>query len=149
MRVSVAWRISRFSAVGLLGTGVQLAVLVLLLGAGANYLAATAAAVECAVLHNFAWHRRFTWRDRMAKHWREKLLRLFRFQLSNGAISMVGNVILMRLLVGYLRIPALAANVLAIAACFAANFLVSDKWVFARGQADATRRMHQEISIGV
>ncbi len=38
------------------------AALTLLLGP--HYLVATALAVEMAVLHNFFWHRRWTWADR-------------------------------------------------------------------------------------
>ncbi len=54
-----------FNGVGLLGVGVQLAMLTLMTdGLGVHYLAATAIAVEAAVLHNFFWHQRFTWRDR-------------------------------------------------------------------------------------
>jgi len=52
----------KFNAVAGLGIGVQLGVLALLAGAcGINYLAATVIAVETAVLHNFAWHERYTW----------------------------------------------------------------------------------------
>ena len=56
-----------FNGVGALGVIVQLAVLALLVhGASVHYLVATAIAVEAAVLHNFAWHQRWTWRDRPA-----------------------------------------------------------------------------------
>ncbi|HZA35631.1 MAG TPA: GtrA family protein, partial [Vicinamibacterales bacterium] len=54
-----------FAGVGLMGFGVQVAVLGLLTaGAGLATAAATAIAVEAAVLHNFVWHERWTWRDR-------------------------------------------------------------------------------------
>ncbi len=33
-----------------------------------RYLIATALAVEAAVLHNFFWHERWTWADRVARH---------------------------------------------------------------------------------
>jgi len=46
-------------------------------------------------------------------------------------ISLVGNLLLMRLFVGWLDFPVLAANVLTIAVCALANFAVSDRWVFA------------------
>ena len=57
--------------------------------------------MELTVLHNFLWHERFTWADRTGKfhrflHAREWPARLFRFNLSNGAISMVGNLALMK-----------------------------------------------------
>ena len=51
----------RFGAVGALGVLVQLGALAALAGwLGCNYLLATACAVETAVLHNFAWHERWT-----------------------------------------------------------------------------------------
>jgi len=58
-------RFVRFNAVGAAGIGVQLSVLWLLTGvAHLHYLPATFAAVTLAVMHNFMWHRRWTWGDR-------------------------------------------------------------------------------------
>ena len=55
----------KFNLVGGIGIGVRLAALALLVGLlKMNYLWATALAVEAAVLHNFVWHERYTWRDR-------------------------------------------------------------------------------------
>jgi putative flippase GtrA len=64
MQLFTRW--AAFNAVGLAGVAVQLACLALLVHAGSHYLAATALAVEAAVLHNFLWHQRWTWRDRPA-----------------------------------------------------------------------------------
>jgi putative flippase GtrA len=50
-----------FNGIGLLGVGVQLATLAVMINRlGMHYLAATAIAVEAAVLHNFFWQQRFT-----------------------------------------------------------------------------------------
>ena len=55
----------RFNAVGLAGVIVQLGVLAALTRfAGWHYLPATLVAVELTLLHNLAWHERWTWRDR-------------------------------------------------------------------------------------
>ena len=62
-----------------------------------HYLLVTAAAIEVTLLHNFVWHVLYTWRDR--RGYLEVLGSLLRFHLSNGVISMVGNLALMRLLV--------------------------------------------------
>ncbi len=52
----------RFNAVGLAGIVVQLAALAALKQwTDLPVLAATAIAVEIAVLHNFYWHERWTW----------------------------------------------------------------------------------------
>ena len=126
-----AWRATgkrwcRFSLVGVIGIGMQLSVLAALTAAGVHYLLATALAVEAAVLHNFAWHQNFTWSDRSGG----ALGRLARFHLANGAISMVGNMALMRLLVGYWGLPTLPANVGSVAVCSLLNFLAADRLVF-------------------
>ena len=126
------WRWLKFNSVGAIGVGVQLAVLTLLAGRlGANYLVATALAVETAVLHNFMWHEKWTWADRLGTSgWRGRLGRLLQFNLTTGAVSIVGNLVFMRVFVGMLDIHFLAANLMTIATCSILNFLVSDRIVF-------------------
>lgn len=112
----------RFNAVGALGAVVQLAVLALLRGwLGINLALATALAVEAAILHNYFWHRRWTWPDRRGS--------LLRFHLSNGGISLPGNVALTAAIVST-GLHYAAANLLAIAVCAAANFLAAHVWAF-------------------
>lgn len=126
-------RFCKFNFVGGMGVLVQFTALFFLKGVlQMNYLAATAIAVEAAVVHNFLWHEQFTWRDRtrFTPEWRRSMLRLLRFNLTNGTISMLGNVALMHRLVGQLRMNYLLANAIAITLCSLANFLVSDRWVF-------------------
>jgi putative flippase GtrA len=60
------------------------------------------------------------------------LVRLVKFNFTNGTVSVVGNVVFMRWLVGDLGLPLVVANVLAIAACGVINFVVSDRVVFRR-----------------
>jgi putative flippase GtrA len=127
---STGWRWCKFSLVGAIGILVQLGILALLTAAGLHYLAATVLAVEAAVLQNFAWHQNFTWSDREGG----TMGRLARFHASNGAISILGNLALMRLLVGSLGMPQLPANLLSITACFAANFFAADRLVFLAGR---------------
>jgi putative flippase GtrA len=123
----------RFNAVGLLGIGIQLVSLTALKQyAGLHYLAATALAVESAILHNFIWHNHWTWADRKAARKGSVIVLLGKFNLSNGAISIVGNLLLMGLLVGLLDIQYLAANLMAIMACSLVNFLICDRFVFGR-----------------
>lgn len=121
----------KFNLVGAIGIGVQLGVLALLRGGlGMDYLLATALAVEAAVVHNFIWHERFTWADRGSLTLAQSLGRLLRFNLTTGAVSIAGNLVLMRLLVGGAGLPFLPANLLSIAGCSLANFLLSDRVVF-------------------
>jgi putative flippase GtrA len=126
VRTSVRWL--KFNAVGVIGIAVQLLVLTALrTGLHFNYLPATALAVEAAVIHNFVWHERFTWADRGRCG---SLARFVKFNLTTGMLSILGNLLLMRVLVGNLHLPYLAANVIAVAACSILNFLVSDGFVF-------------------
>jgi putative flippase GtrA len=123
----------KFNVVGGIGIIVQFVALFLLKGVlHFNYLAATAIAVEAAVVHNYAWHEQFTWADRVQPSWSDSLPRLLRFNLSNGAVSILGNLALMKVMVGPGRLNYLLANALAISLCSVANFLVSETWVFER-----------------
>jgi len=127
-------RMLKFSAVGAVGIAVQFIVLFGLVKLHIDYLIATAMAVESAIVHNFLWHQQFTWSDRDGKHWPVMVKRLFRFHLSNGVISLTGNLLMMRLLVGVLGFSVVIANGFAILACSGANFMVSDCWVFSPGR---------------
>ena len=128
-----------FNGIGLVGVGVQLAVLTLMTeGLGVHYLAATAIAVEAAVLHNFVWHQRITWRDRPrespdtspSQSMRCNVDRLVRFHALNGAVSLAGNFALVALLTGAAGMPVVGANLVAIASCSLLNFFASDLLVF-------------------
>lgn len=121
----------KFNFVGGIGIGVQFAALfVLKTVLGFDYLFATAFAVEAAVVHNFVWHEQFTWADRVRRSWGRSFARFVRFNVTTGAVSIVGNLALMRVMVGEGHMNYLVANAIAIALCSLANFLVSDGWVF-------------------
>jgi putative flippase GtrA len=122
-------RFWRFNGVGVAGFAVQLVILALLVRAGVHYLMATAIAVEAAVLHNFLWHQRWTWSDRPAEGI-ARLERLWRFHILNGLVSLAGNLVMMRVLVGVLGIHPVIANVAAVLACALVNFTASDRLVF-------------------
>jgi putative flippase GtrA len=97
---------------------------------GLDYLLGTGLAVEMAVIHNFLWHERFTWADRQAVRPMQSLVRLVKFNVSNGAVSIIGNLVTMRLLVGELGFNYFASNLLAIIVCSPVNFLLGDRFVF-------------------
>ena len=128
----------KFNLVGGMGIAVQFTALFLLKTVlHFNYLAATAIAVEAAVVHNFVWHEQFTWVDRTKSNgshprWRRSLPRLLRFNLTNGAVSILGNLALMKVMVGQGHMNYLLANAIAITLCSVANFVVSETWVFER-----------------
>ena len=131
IRTSIFLRWLRFNLVGGIGIAVQLGLLFLLKNAvHFNYLAATALAVEATVIHNFLWHERYTWADRVRLTWRDSLPRLLRFNLTNGAVSIAGNLGLMKLMVDMGHMNYLVANAIAIALCSLVNFIVSNEYVF-------------------
>jgi putative flippase GtrA len=118
----------KFNAVGAGGIAMQLAALAALKSAlHLDYLAATALAVEAAVVHNYFWHERFTWADRTSgPSW----ARFAKFNLTTGFFSIAGNVLVMKVLVGGAHLNYFVANILTIATCSIVNFLVSDRFVF-------------------
>lgn len=125
-RTGLRW--VKFNAVGAGGILVQLAVLaVLKSGFRLDYLLATAVAVEAAVIHNYFWHERFTWADRTGGN---SWTRFAKFNLTTGLFSILGNVLVMRVLVGGAHLNYFVANLLTIATCSIVNFLVSDRFVF-------------------
>ena len=130
MNAVVRW--GKFNLVGAMGMAMQLAALAAINHcAPGHYLYATAAAIEIAVLHNFVWHLHYTWRDRRGG---SAMVQLVRFHLSNGLVSMVGNLALMRVLVEGARVPVLVANGIAVLCCSVANFCLGNCWAFAAGK---------------
>jgi putative flippase GtrA len=128
--VSVFLRWCKFNLVGAMGMGVQLASLAFFnRWTGGYYLVATAAAIEITLLHNFVWHLHYTWRDRREDS--ALVAQFVRFHLSNGSVSMLGNLAVMPILVREMRIPLLVANSIAILCCSIVNFCLGDQWAFA------------------
>ena len=124
-----------FCAVGALGIAVQLGALHFLIHyLRVHYLAATFLAVEAAVLHNFVWHKRWTWANRNIAGFKETLKRLALFHLTNGIVSITGNLLWMRFLVGTMGWNYLPANMTTIAAGALLNFWAGDRIVFRAGK---------------
>jgi putative flippase GtrA len=128
------WLVS--CCVGGMGIAVQLSTLAALTAVvGLHYLPATGLAVEAAILHNFLWHEHWTWSDRAAQDTPGRWRRLGRFHITNGVISLCGNLVAMHLLVGTGKLNYTLANIISIALCSVLNFLASDRLVFTRRPA--------------
>jgi putative flippase GtrA len=124
-------RLARFNLVGLLGAAWQLLLIsVLTKSFHLPAVAATPIAVEIAVLHNFIWHERFTWRDRRVGSIRQTILRLARFHAGNGLVSLIGNTGVMYVLVERAKAPVALSATAAILFCSLANFMIADRWVY-------------------
>lgn len=117
---------ARFNAVGVAGFAVQLGVLVFLHRAGLPLWMATIITVEAAVLHNFAWHERWTWRHVKAG---TRSSRLARFHLSNGLISLAGNAMIVHALANA-GVTIATASLMAALTCALLNFAAAHLWVF-------------------
>jgi putative flippase GtrA len=120
--VSTFIRWSKFNLVGAVGMVVQLAALAL-------FNRCVPGHYQLTLLHNFVAHLHYTWSDR--RHNSAVLAQLVRFHLSNGLVSMLGNLALMRLLVGVAHTPLLVANAIAILCCSILNFCMGNNWAFA------------------
>jgi putative flippase GtrA len=93
--------------------------------AGLDILLATALAVEAAVIHNFCWHRIWTWGERGVAP-----TRFLHFQMTTGLVSMAGNLVGMSVAAGVLHVPLIPANLAAIAMTHVFNYVVADRFVF-------------------
>ena len=129
----------KFNAVGSLGILVQLGSLGFFVHIlGLHYLLATTMAVETAVLHNFLWHRKWTWADRRGSGVLAPGRLLLRFNLTNGMVSIAGNLLFMRILSGTAGLEPMLANLLSIVFCSLINFLLADRFVFFSPQVSET-----------
>ena len=127
----------KFNLVGVLGFGLQSAALFVLTHSAArvSYLAATAVAVELAVLNNFVWHQLWTWRDRPSATRMETLRRLAKFNITSGLVSIAGNLLLMSLFVGHFGLPVTGANIVSVVTCSIFSFILADRIAFDLGDA--------------
>ena len=147
-------RVSRwlkFNTVGLAGMALQLVCLSLLVhGAGLHYLPATLLAVQCAVLHNFAWHQRWTWADRPVAGLHGLMTRFARFQALNGGLSLAVNSGVMIWLAGTLGLEPVLAGLAGIGLASVLNFFASDVIVFGRpAGASTARRPRAALGVAV
>jgi putative flippase GtrA len=124
-------RWAAFAGVGAIGFAVQLALVALLAGGARLPTAlATALAVELTVLHNFAWHECWTWRDRAHGAPDRLFMRLARFHAGTGIVSLAGNVAITVIVVEWFGVTTVVANACAVALLGILNFFVADRFVF-------------------
>src|SRR5262245_40995795 len=128
-----AWAVRwlKFNAVGAIGVIVQLLALTLLVRVlRLPIVAATGLAVETAIIHNFVWHRGWTWADRKrcgaCGRVVEALGALMRFNLTAGLGSLLGNMLLLPMLVGAAGVGLFKADLMTIATCTCVHFMLTD-----------------------
>ena len=123
-------RMTRFAAVGALGTIVNLAVMALLVGgiADLNYVVAAVVAAEISILHNFLMQERFVFRDLRdgVNRWPRRLMQHLAFNNVEALIRLPFLV----LLVETMHIYALLAQAVTLAVAFVARFLFVSRVVY-------------------
>jgi putative flippase GtrA len=127
-------RVLKFFIAGLFGFSVQVGVLAGLIAVGLHYIAATVVAVELAIVVNFVWHQRWTFRDRArgaAGVWH----RLVRYNALTATTSLLGSVVITAGLVEGFALPPIVANIISVMALGAINFIGADQLVFRAGAA--------------
>jgi putative flippase GtrA len=123
-------RFLRFNIVGAAGIGVQVFAVWLLADRMRLPISlATVAAVGAAVVHNYCWHRVWTWADRQRSD--PAFLEFLLFAGANGLVSLAGNVAIVTALTAFTRVGAVPASLIAIASCGVVNYWVADRAVFA------------------
>ena len=128
MRAGIGGRWLKFQAVGAAGVAVQLASLAgFREGLGWSVTVATAAAVEISILHNFCWHRRWTW---AAPEQKTVLRQLGEVNLTYSLVSITTNVVFTQVYMQTFAVHYLIANLMAIATGGLANFLLGEFFVF-------------------
>jgi len=122
----------KFNVVGVGGFALQAGALFVLTHTthSISYLAATALAVELAVLNNFVWHQLWTWKDRPSLTIIATLRRLAKFNITTGLVSIAGNLVFMSILVGRLGFAIVLANLISVVACSLLNFILADRIAF-------------------
>jgi putative flippase GtrA len=129
-------RCLRWLVVGWLGYGVQLAVLLALSRlSNMPYGLAATVAVASAVVHNFVWHERWTWRDRIAEGFSARARRFIQFSGWSTLMAMAGTVSLTLAYVDIMRLSLPAANLLAVLSLSPINFLASERFVFRKARS--------------
>jgi putative flippase GtrA len=130
-RHDIAGRWLRFTVAGSAGFAIQLAVMALLTSlTPLHYAVATIVAVEAAILSNYWWHERWTWRDRPAADRRERWRRLARFNALTAVTSIAGSVILTALLVESTGWSPVLANAASVVLLSLLNFAAAHTLVF-------------------
>ena len=123
-------RFARFALAGTSGFVIQVGTLAVLTSLfDVNYMVATLMAVEAAILSNFVWHQRWTWRDRSGS----VLERFVRFHALTAMTSILGSIFLTALFVEVVGLNVIVANIAGVAILSVINFIGADRLVFRAG----------------
>lgn len=129
------WRLVSFIAVG--GTGLMVNTLLLVLFAeslGMHYLLAAVIATQGSTLWNFGWTEGWVYSDR-ANHSQGRGARMLSFLLMNNSMLLLRGPLL-ALLVSWLGMHYVVANLISLMVMTLARFLIADRVIWSPQQAD-------------
>jgi len=118
----------RYLAVATLGAALQAGVVIAASAVGCSPVAATVIGIEAAILHNFAWHDRWTWGDRDRRE--PRVVRLVRYNAALAGTSLAVGAGVTWMVVAGLGWGVLPANAVAVAVAALANYIASDRVLF-------------------
>ena len=126
-------RMSRFAAIGVLGTLVNLGVMAVLMHGtlNVNYVVASVVAAEVSILHNFLLQERFVFRDMRHGY---LMTRLAQFLGFNNVEALVRIPILIAV-VEWLTAPPVAAQALLITVAFVGRFVFTSRVIYSPRRA--------------
>ena len=122
---------TKFNLVGLLGMLVNSGCLYLLKGAvGIPLIPASVISIEIAIVHNFIWHRHWTWRDRNVQNPPSFIKQLLVYNIMTGLVDLSINVIVLWALTTIFGVYFMIANVfgMIMGPCF--KFWINEKFIF-------------------
>jgi putative flippase GtrA len=126
----LAERLARFSVAGLSGFVVQVAALWLLITlTPLHYVVATVVSIELAILVNFVWHERWTFKDRVHSAY-GAFGRFLKYNALTGITSILGSVLVTGFLVETIAIPVVIANIISVVVLGGVNFIGASQLVF-------------------
>lgn len=125
------FRGSKFILVGWIGMIVNSGCLYLFKGVlGFPLIPASLMAIEIAIVHNFFWHRNWTWRDRNGDENQSLLRQLLTYNLMTGSVDLVANVTVLWLLTTFLGIYYMIANIAGMIVGPFIKFWLNEKVIF-------------------
>ncbi|WP_409341994.1 GtrA family protein [Paenibacillus sp. MBLB4367] len=122
----------KFNIVGLLNTGIDMAVFFALTGLGVGYILAQTLSYACGMLNSYLWNRNWTFRQAggsAGNHPKSERKQIVRFIVLNGATLLL-SIGLLYVLVTRMGMPAGLGKIVATACTLVVNFAGSRLWVF-------------------
>jgi dolichol-phosphate mannosyltransferase len=98
--------------------------------AGLYYLISSVLAIALAMINNFIWNDRWTWRDRGEPGIKAYLSRIIKFIVVSSIAAYIGNLGVLWILTHYFHVYYLISNLIGIAVGTALNYSVNNIWTF-------------------